>query len=88
MCYAHGMPPTDSVEQDLRKLMDVLIEGHPKVAALARAESAKHVPADERPDMDEYIALMVEIVRVGRASILRLAAEVDRLKAGQDDASR
>jgi hypothetical protein len=78
----------ESVQQDLRKLMNMLAEQHPKVAALVRAESAQDIPPDERPDMDEYLALMVEIVRVGRASILRLAAEIDRLKAGQDDASR
>jgi hypothetical protein len=82
------MANTDSIEQDLRKLMDVLIEGHPKIAALAGPESVDDVPADQRPDMDEYVALMVEIVRVGRTSILRLAAEIDRLKTGQDDASR
>jgi hypothetical protein len=78
----------DSVEQDLRKLFAAIAEGHPKLAALVAAESVDEIPEDERPDMDEYIAVMVEVVRVGRASLLRVAAEIDRIKTGQDDASR
>jgi hypothetical protein len=78
------MADTDSIEQGLRKLMDTIGETHPKLVALARAESAQQVPADQRPDMDEYVAILVEIVRVGRACVIRLARELDTLKAGQD----
>jgi hypothetical protein len=77
-----------SLEEQIRDALHVSLERSPKVARLVRGEAAADdLPDEEIPVVDDWVAALLDFAGVMRESLLTLAAEVDRLKAGHGDAS-
>ena len=78
-----------SVEEEIREAIRLLGERHPQVTDLLSGETVvEELSEDDLPGIDEIVATLMDFADLMRGSVLRLAVEVDRLKAGHDDASR
>jgi hypothetical protein len=81
-------PRPTSLEEEVRQALRVAAERHPKVLSTFSAQAVDEVPDDAMPGVEEYLAAFLDLAEVVSDAVLRLAAEVDRLNAGQGDASR
>jgi hypothetical protein len=73
------------LEEDFREALRVAGETEPAVARFMRGE-----PMDDVAPIgiDEFVSALLSLVDTLSQTVLILAAEVDLLKAAQDDASR
>jgi hypothetical protein len=81
----------ESTQEQVRELLRAADERHPELAGLLGGENhgrAVHDLVVERnPNIDDYVGAVLDFAEAVRTALLRVAEEVDLIKAGANDRS-
>lgn len=78
-----------STEEQIRELLRTADERHPELAGLLGGENHGHgvhdLVVERNPNIDDYVDAVLDFADAVRTALLRVAEEVDLIKAGANE---
>ena len=81
----------ESTEAQIRELLRAADERHPELTGLLggehHAQGVHDLVVERNPNIDDYVGAVLDFAEAVRTALLRVAEEVDLIKAGANDRS-
>ena len=81
----------ESTQEQIRELLRAADERHPELAGLLggenRGQGVHDLVVEPNPNIDDYVGAVLDFAEAVRTALLRVAEEVDLIKAGANDRS-